>query len=163
MNTVFDTVLNHDFRDFLAALLSEDVRFLVVGAYALAVHGVPRATGDIDVWLEPEPENAERAWRALQTFGAPVAALGLSQADLRKPDRVIQVGLPPRRIDLLTGISGVGFAAAWETRVVHEVDGLPLPFLDREALLQNKRATGRAKDLLDAETLERRPERPPEP
>lgn len=152
-----NTVLNDDFRDFLAALLHENVRFLVVGAYALAVHGVPRATGDIDVWLEPDPDNAERAWRALQTFGAPVAALGLTQTDLLKPGQVVQLGLPPRRIDLLTAISGVGFAEAWEGRVIHNVDGLPLPFLDRPAL-QNKRATGRAKDLIDVETLERRPD-----
>lgn len=148
-------VLNEDFKDFLEALLREGARFLVVGAYALAVHGVPRATGDIDIWLESSEENAERVWRALQSFGAPTSALGLSQADLLKPGLVIQLGLPPRRIDLLTEISGVSFSAAWEGRVTHEVDNLSLPFLAREALLRNKRASGRAKDLLDVETLER--------
>jgi len=148
-------VLNEDFRDFLEALLQEEARFLLVGAYALAVHGVPRATGDMDVWIEPDQPNSERVWQALQAFGAPMAALKLSQTDLTEPGMVIQLGLPPRRIDLLTEISGVGFAEAWEARVTHEVDGLPLPFLNRETLLRNKRASGRPKDLLDAETLER--------
>ncbi|WP_221401584.1 hypothetical protein [Truepera radiovictrix] len=128
---------------------------MVVGAYALALHGIPRATGDIDIWLESREENAERVWRALQRFGAPTAALGVSREDLVKPGLVIQLGLPPRRIDLLTEISGVGFSEAWENRVTQTVDGLPLPFLDREALLRNKRASGRKKDLADVEALER--------
>jgi hypothetical protein len=130
----------------------------VVGAHALAVHGIPRATGDLDVWLETDPQNAARAWRGLLSFGAPVAALGLSEHDLLRPDTVVQVGVPPRRIDLLTALSGVEFAAAWAGRVVHVVAGLSVPFLGRAALIANKRATGRLKDLADLEALGERAE-----
>ena len=145
--------MNPDFVDFLAALLAADARFLVVGAHALAVHGVPRATGDIDVWIERSPENAARVWRALDAFGAPAPALGLQRVDLETPDQVVQIGLPPRRIDILTGVSGVEFGDAWTDRVVHRVDGLDVPFLGREALIRNKRASGRFKDLGDLEAL----------
>lgn len=145
--------MNPDFVDFLAALLAAEARFLVVGAHALAVHGVPRATGDIDVWIERSPENAARVWEALGAFGAPAAALGLERADLETPDRVIQIGLPPRRIDVLTDVSGLEFGAAWNDRVVHRVDHLDVPFLGRDALVRNKRASGRFKDLGDLEAL----------
>jgi hypothetical protein len=127
----------------------------VVGAHALAAHGVPRATGDLDVWVRPEPANAARVWRALESFGAPVEALGVEEADLARPDQVVQIGLPPRRIDLLTTISGVGFPEAWETRLERESEGLRVPFLSRELLIANKRASGRTKDLADVEALER--------
>lgn len=99
--------MNDDFRDLLAALLASGVRFLVVGAHAMAVHGVPRATGDLDVWIAVDGDNANRVYEALARFGAPVAAMGLSRDDFLQPDQVIQVGLPPRRIDVLTSISGV--------------------------------------------------------
>ena len=145
--------VNEDFRDFLAALLETGTRFLVVGAHAMAVHGVPRATGDLDVWLAREADNADRAWAALLRFGAPVEALGLSRADLSRPDQVVQIGLPPRRIDLLTSISGVSFEEAWPGRATHQVEGLAIPFLGRASLVQNKRAAGRAKDLADLESL----------
>ena len=147
-------VLNDDFKDFLSACLAEEVRFLLVGAYALAVHGIPRATGDIDVWIEASPENAERTWRALERFGAPVAALGVSQNDLTTPDVVVQLGLPPRRIDLLTGISGVAFAEAWESRITAPIDGLLVPVLSRDLMQRNKRSSARPKDRLDADLLE---------
>jgi len=147
--------VNEDFRDLLAALLAAGARFLVVGAHALAVHGVPRATGDLDVWIASDAENAARAYSALLAFGAPVAAMGVSPADLAVPDRVVQIGLPPRRIDVLTSITGVSFEEAWPTRAIHDVTGLAVPFIGRDALLQNKRATGRAKDLADVEALER--------
>lgn len=150
--------LNPDFVDFLAALLAAEARFLVVGAHALAVHGVPRATGDIDVWIERSPENAARVWLALDAFGAPAAALGVRPADLETPDVVIQIGLPPRRIDLLTGVSGLEFDEAWTDRVVHRIDQLDVPFLGREALISNKRASGRSKDLGDLEALQAEPE-----
>ena len=145
--------MNEDFRDLLAALLGVEARFLVVGAHALAVHGVPRATGDLDVWIAADPANAERVWSALMRFGAPVATLGVSRDDLTQPDRVVQIGLPPRRIDILTSISGVAFDEAWPERVTHEVDGLVVPFLGRAALVRNKKATGRTKDLADLEAL----------
>lgn len=142
----------------LRALLDEGVDFMVVGAYALAVHDIPRATGDIDVWIRPTRENAERAWRALESFGAPVEAMKLSVEDLARQNQVIQLGLPPRRIDLMTGISGVDFDSAAKTRIRRRVNGLDVPFIGRDALLRNKRATGRTKDMADAESLERNEE-----
>ncbi len=145
--------MNEDFRDFLAALLDAGARFLVVGAHALAVHGVPRATGDLDVWIACDPANADRAWAALLRFGAPVGAIGISRDDLTRSDQVIQLGLPPRRIDLLTSISGVSFEEAWQERTIHETVGLQVPFLGRAALVRNKRASGRPKDLADLEAL----------
>jgi hypothetical protein len=145
--------LNDDFRDFLTALIEAGARFLVVGAHALAVHGVPRATGDIDVWIATDDENTEKVWAALLRFGAPVAAMGVSQDDLRRPDQVLQIGLPPRRIDILTAITGVAFPEAWTGRIEHVVSGLAVPFIGRAELVRNKRAAGRAKDLADLEAL----------
>jgi hypothetical protein len=145
--------LNEDFRDFLAALIAAGARFLVVGAHALAVHGIPRATGDLDVWIATDAENCGRVWTALLRFGAPVEAMGVSRDDLQRTDQVVQMGLPPRRIDLLTAISGVGFEEAWDGRVSHPVAGLDVPFIGRAALVRNKRAAGRAKDIADLEAL----------
>lgn len=145
--------LNEDFRDFLAALVESGARFLVVGAHAMAVHGVPRATGDLGVWLAVDPENAARVFAAVLRFGAPVEALGLSPDDFLRPDQVVQIGLPPRRIDLLTGLSGVSFDEAWPGRITHSVGPVAVPFLGRDALVHNKRASGRAKDLADLEAL----------
>lgn len=145
--------MNDDFRDLLAALLEAGARFLVVGAHAMAVHGVPRATGDLDVWIASDPDNAERVWDALLRFGAPVPAVGVRREDLTQADAVVQIGLPPRRIDVLTSITGVGFDEAWLARVTHQVAGLAIPFLGRAELVRNKRATGRTKDLADLEAL----------
>ena len=145
--------MNQDFKDLLAALLGAEARFIVVGAHALAVHGVPRATGDLDIWIAREAANADRVWSALVSFGARVAAMGLGPADLNHPDRVVQIGLPPRRIDVLTSIRGVEFDEAWPARVIHDVDGLAVPFLGRAALVRNKRASGRTKDKADLEAL----------
>ena len=145
--------MNPDFEDFLAALLASGARFLVVGAHALAVHGVPRATGDIDIWIERSRDNAVRVWRALEDFGAPAEALGIRPDDFEVRDVVVQIGLPPRRIDVLTGVTGLEFADAWATHVVHRVGDLEVPFLGRDALVRNKRATGRLKDLGDLEAL----------
>jgi hypothetical protein len=145
--------LNEDFRDFLADLLAADARFLIVGAHAMAVHGVPRATGDIDVWIAPALDNAERVWSALLRFVAAVQALGLSRDDLARRDQVVQIGLPPRRIDVLTSISVVEFEDAWPTRVHHDVAGLRVPFIGRGALVRNQRSSGRAKDRADLEAL----------
>ena len=147
--------MNDDFRDLLQALLDAGARFLVVGAHAMAVHGVPRATGDLDVWISPDHANSERAWQALLAFGAPVGELGVSREDLETPGMVIQVGMPPRRIDLLTEASGLAFDQAWQNRALHRVGSLEVPFLSRLDLVRNKRATGRAKDLADLDVLER--------
>lgn len=147
--------MNEDFRDILASLLDAGARFLVVGAHAMAVHGVPRATGDLDVWIDADSNNVERVWNALVRFGAPVETLNLSREDLATPGTVVQIGLPPQRIDLLTQLTGVDFESAWSSKVVHEVESLPVPFIGRETLLRNKRATARSKDLADIEILEK--------
>ena len=149
--------MNRDFADFLEALSGTDARFLVVGAHALAVHGVPRATGDLDLWIEISDDNSERVWRALTIFGAPVDSLKMTAEDFLKPDMVVQLGLPPRRIDILTGVSGLTFADAWEDRVMQEIGAVTVPFLGRSSLVRNKRATGRLKDLADLEALGERP------
>jgi len=108
-----------DWIEFLFALLDADARFLVVGAHALAVHGVPRGTQDLDVWIDPVSSNAERVWGALVAFGAPLEALGVTLEDLQRPSTVVQLGVPPNRIDVLTSISGVpAFEAAWGDRAV---------------------------------------------
>lgn len=152
--------MNEDFEDFLRALVEAGARFLVVGAHALAVHGVPRATGDLDVWLARDEENVDRVWGALETFGAPTDALGITRDDLRTADLVVQLGLPPRRIDLMTGLTGIGFEEAWEARVLVTVGSVEVPFIGREALLANKRATGRLQDMSDVEALTRGEDEP---
>lgn len=144
--------MNQDFRDLLRALLDHDVRFLVVGAYALAVHGHPRATGDIDVWVDATPDNAARVYRALQAFGAPL--MDLSEADLATPGVVFQMGLPPRRIDILTRLSGIDFDAAWRARTESRFGDVVVPVIGFDHLITNKRATGRPKDVVDADELE---------
>lgn len=121
--------VNPDFLDLLAALVRAKTRFLVVGAHALAAHGVPRATGDLDVWIQPDPENARRVREALLDFGAPAEALGLPPADLAAPGLVFQLGAPPRRIDVLTAITGVAFDDAWSSRSVHRVGEIDVPFV----------------------------------
>lgn len=151
-----DAMLDEDARDLLTELLAGGVDFIVVGAHALAAHGVFRATGDLDILLRPERANARRAWAALHRFGAPLAAHGVTAEDLSMPGTVYQLGLPPRRIDVLTSITGVEFEQAWQGRVRRLVGGLELAFLGRSDLVANKRATGRAKDLIDLELLAER-------
>jgi hypothetical protein len=153
--------MTDDWYDLLVALLDAEARFLVVGAHALAVHGVPRGTQDLDVWIDPEPINVERVWRALAAFGAPLPSLGTTRDDLQRTDTVVQLGLPPNRIDLLTSISGISdFATAWTSRVELDVRGRRVPFLGRDALIRNKRASGRRKDLADIEALGEDPDVP---
>lgn len=123
-------MLNPDYRDILSAFGDEKVEYLLVGAYALAVHGRPRATGDIDLWIRRSEENARKVLRALTTFGAPVS--GLSEADLTTPDMVFQIGVAPRRIDILTSISGVEFDEAWEAREEVAIEGLRIPVISRQ-------------------------------
>ncbi len=140
----------------LASLQETGATFLVVGAHAMAAHGVPRATGDLDIWVRPDPENAPKVFAALQEFGAPLDAMGLKVDDLIKPDTVFQFGLPPRRIDILTEIDGVSFDEAWRSHILVKIADLEkVPFLGWEALLRNKRASGRPKDLADLDLLER--------
>lgn len=146
--------MNEDFLDLLRSLLKEEARFMVVGAYAMAAHGVPRATGDIDIWVAADEANAVRVFRALAQFGAPLEALGITAADFAAPDRVVQIGLPPRRIDVLTGVSGIDFASAWPGRASARCADLTVPILGRQDLVANKRAAGRPKDLADLAVLE---------
>lgn len=149
--------MNEDFKDFLNCLLQAQARFLVVGAHALAVQGVPRATRDLDVWVDSSLDNAKKIWTALEMFGSPAEALGVSETDLTVPGTVVQIGVPPRRIDLLTSISGVEFEDAWPRREIHEIDDAKLPFIGREDFITNKRATGRFRDLADIEALGEKP------
>lgn len=145
--------MNEDFYDFLQALVGEGVRFLVVGAQALSLHGAPRATGDLDVWIERSPANADRVWRALEAFGAPVEALGIGKSDFTTPEQVVQIGVRPRRIDILTDLTGVTFEQAWDDRVVVPMERVEVPFIGRSTLVRNKRATGRLADRADLEAL----------
>ena len=143
--------MNQDFVDLLRAFVDHDVRFLVVGAYALGVHGRPRATGDLDVWIDATPPNAARVMVALAEFGAPLA--DITAADFARPGIVFQMGLPPGRIDVLTELTGVAFADAWPGRVRAPFGPVEVDVIGREAFISNKRATGRAKDLGDVESL----------
>jgi hypothetical protein len=145
--------VNPHFRDILSALSAEGAEFLVVGAYALAVHGLPRATGDLDIWVRPSPENARRVWRALLRFGAPLG--GYSESDFALPNIVFRMGLQPTQIDVLTFISGVEFQQAWDARVQSEVEGIVVCVIGVADQIRNKRAAGRPKDCLDADWLER--------
>ncbi|MCL2778104.1 MAG: hypothetical protein FWD73_08880 [Polyangiaceae bacterium] len=147
--------LNEDFVDLLRSLQQAEVEFVIVGAHALAAHGLSRATGDLDVFVEPTPDNANRILAALRAFGAPLDQHGVTRSDFEASDTVYQIGLPPRRIDLMTSITGVSFDEACGSRMIVEVEGMQLPVLGRQALLRNKRATGRAKDSVDADMLEK--------
>jgi hypothetical protein len=150
--TVGEAMLNPDFKEFIQSLNDNQVRYLVIGGYAVAAHGYPRYTKDIDIWIEMAPENATRIVKALQQFG--FGSLGLKEQDFLEVDTIIQLGYPPRRIDILTTLPGVDFNACFATRVIIEIDGLPVNFIDLENLKKNKRATGRAQDLADVENLE---------
>ena len=143
--------MNRDFVDLLRAFAAADVRFLVVGAYALAHHGRPRATGDLDVWVDATEANAARIMRALAEFGAPLQDVG--EEDFARPGIVFQIGVPPGRIDIVTELTGLSFDDAWVSRESGRFGELTVDFIGREAFIRNKRATGRAKDLGDLEGL----------
>jgi hypothetical protein len=147
-------MLSPDFSEFVALLAEHEVRYLIVGGYAVAYHGYPRYTGDIDIWLEPSSENAGRVVAALEAFG--FGALGLGPETFTEPDSVVQLGYPPNRIDLLTGLEGVSFKTCFENRETAELDGIPVSFIGRDALLTNKRALGRHQDLADVDHLDPR-------
>lgn len=146
--------VNEDFVDIAKGFIDNGVDFLIVGAYALAAHGFPRTTGDIDIFVRPAPGNAERVFRALADFGAPVAAHGVTQRDFEVEDKVYQLGLPPRRIDILTSISGVSFDEAAENAVEGNLGPVKVRFIGKAAMARNKLASGRPKDLVDAALLQ---------
>jgi Nucleotidyl transferase of unknown function (DUF2204) len=146
-------MLNPDFKDMLSCLRDEKVDFIVVGAYALAAHGFPRATGDIDIWVRSDAENAPKVVRALAKFGAPISEI--SEHDFTVPHRVLQIGVEPSRIDLLTSIDGVEFDEAWEEKLSITIDELEIHVLSKGHLLENKLAAGRDKDQGDIVWLKR--------
>ena len=143
--------MNRDFTDLLSALSDAEARFLIVGAYAVTFHSQPRSTGDLDLWIDPCPENAKRVWLALPRFGAPLE--GLVVADLSTPGVVYQISVPPRRIDLLTSLTGLAFDEAWSARARGRFGDLECPFLGIAELRRNKRAVGRPRGLADLEAL----------
>jgi hypothetical protein len=143
--------MNRDFAEMLDALSAAGAEYLVVGAHALAAHGRPRATGDLDIWIRPDSENASRVWAALVQFGAPLT--DITEQDLQTPELVFEIGVVPARIDLLTTLTGLNFEEAWQNRSVFRIDGRDIPFLSREDLIRNKSALGRTRDLADIEDL----------
>ncbi len=145
---------NEDFVDVVSALSAERCDFVVVGAHALAAHGAPRATGDLDILVRPVPDNAQRVFRALVKFGAPLTAHGVTVEDFTNPGTVYQMGLPPRRIDVLTELSGVTFDEAVVDVVIGHLGPHEVRCIGLDAMIRNKRSAGRTKDLADAETLE---------
>ena len=143
--------MNPDFVDLLRAFVAADVRFLIVGAYALALHGRPRATGDLDVWIEATPENAARVMHALAAFGAPLGDISIE--DFSREGVTYQIGVTPGRIDILSELTGLTFAEAWPDRMRRAFGEIEVDFIGRAAFIRNKRATGRAKDLGDIEGM----------
>lgn len=147
--------IDQDFRDLLSSFLDAEVEFLVVGAHALALQGHIRATKDLDVWVRPTNTNAERVFRALVEFGAPLQ--GTKPSEFASQGLILQIGVPPGRIDVITSIDGLSFEEAWPDRSEGIFFGLTVPALGRSGLLRNKRAAGRPQDLADVDWLERHP------
>ncbi|MBI3732877.1 MAG: hypothetical protein HY259_05390 [Chloroflexi bacterium] len=145
-------MLNQDFKEFLQSLNDNGVRYLIVGGYAVALHGHPRYTKDMDVWIDLDPHNATNLVNALEQFG--FSSLGLQQQDFLVPDQIVQLGYPPNRIDVLTTIPGVDFETCYQSRVFVQVDDIVVNFIDLENLKKNKTASGRFQDLADLEQLD---------
>ncbi|HLT48286.1 MAG TPA: hypothetical protein VK002_13710 [Rubricoccaceae bacterium] len=140
-----------EFSAFLSSLHEHRVEYLLVGGYAVGYHGYPRVTGDIDVWVRPSPENAQRVVAAIRHFGFDVPELRVES--LTRANQIVRMGLPPKRIELMTSASGVDFEACWADRIEDEWDGVPVHIISLEHLKQNKRASGRLKDLADLDYL----------
>ena len=143
--------LDKDFSEFVESFIEYDVRFMIVGGYALAAHGLPRATGDLDAWVWVDPANAQRIVAALRDFG--FGQMEILESDFTRFDSVVQLGYPPYRVDILTSIDGVDFEEAWDRRLTVEIQGLSVPVIGRADLIVNKRAAGRRQDLADVERL----------
>ncbi len=144
---------NEDYKEMLCALVDESVDFILVGAYALAAHGFPRATVDIDLWVRPSPDNAEKVYKALVRFGAPLSEV--SATDFQKEDAVVQIGVAPRRIDFVTGVSGLTYDEASGGAIARDIDGVRVRILSMPDMIRNKLASGRPKDLEDVKTLQK--------
>ena len=152
LKTTPPMIIAPDFREFAACLNVREVRYLIVGGYAVAFHGHPRYTKDFDVWIERTSDNAQRLMEALEDFG--FGSVGLEESDFVEPDQIIQLGYPPHRIDLLTNLVGVEFEACYADRETVTVERVELHFIGLEGLRLNKRASGRHQDLADLENLE---------
>jgi hypothetical protein len=135
----------------LENLLEEKVKFILVGAYALAAHGFPRATGDMDIWVKPDENNSKKVYNALAKFGAPMS--DISEDEFSQPGLIFQIGVVPRRIDIITKIAGVEFDEADTKKIVINIENLTIPVLSIDLLIKNKLATGREKDMVDAKLL----------
>lgn len=149
------SALPADFRDLLVELYDAGAAFVILGGYAVAFHGHPRATKDLDVLIRADTANADRVFRALAAFGAPLDSLGVTAADFTSTSGVLQIGLPPRRIDLINRASGITFDEAVADAPTLPIEGRAIPIIGLDALLKNKRASGRAQDLADVAALER--------
>lgn len=147
-------MLNEDYKEILQSLLRNKVRFLIVGAYAMGVYGYPRATGDFDIWVDASIENSKKIYQSLSEFGAPLS--NITEKTFVKKGVIFQIGVAPRRIDILTHIDGVIFEEAYKARKTIEIEGLRLPFLSKENLIKNKQSTGREKDKLDVAYLKKK-------
>jgi len=143
--------LNDDYKEILQNLSKNKVKFLVVGAYAMGVHGYPRATGDLDIWVDVSPDNSELVYKSLVEFGAPLSHI--NRDTFIEEGIVLQIGIAPRRIDIITQIDGVDFRSAYAEKLVVELEGLAIPFLSRDDLIRNKESTGREKDRVDVQYL----------
>jgi hypothetical protein len=143
--------LQQDLREFVELLNSHNVDYIIVGGHAVAFHGYPRFTGDIDFFIRPTVDNGVRLVRALEAFG--FSNVGLNAETFAQANKVVQLGRPPNRIDLLTSISGVDFDEGWKGRVAGNLDGIPVSFIGKLELIKNKRASARTKDLADLEKL----------
>lgn len=146
-------MLNEDYKEILQILLNNKAKFLIVGAYAMGAHGYPRATGDFDIWVETSPENSKKIYKSLSEFGAPVS--DITENTFTENKIIFQIGVTPRRIDIITHIDGVIFEEAYETKESIEIEGLQVPFLSKENLIKNKQSTDREKDKLDADYLKK--------
>ncbi|MBL7795597.1 MAG: nucleotidyltransferase [Saprospiraceae bacterium] len=145
--------ITKDFREFIKSLNERGVRYLVIGGYAVNFHGYPRYTKDIDFWLDPDPENAERLLLALADFG--FGGLGLTVSDFTNPANIVQLGHEPYRIDLLNEVEGLDFDECFQIKEIHELDGEAVNFINLPNLIEAKKNAGRLKDLADAEELEK--------
>ncbi len=148
--------LNQDWRDMLSALSDAGAKYMIIGGYAVVMHGIARMTKDLDIWVDNTPDNAERVWKALRDFGTPM--MNLKRADLEKTDTVFQIGMPPRRVDLLTGVAGATFEEAYKNRCIRKFDDDEVVCIGREDLIKIKLAAGRLRDRSDAKRLQKQEE-----
>ena len=144
-------MLNQDFKEFIQLLNDNQVKYLIIGGYAVAIHGHPRYTKDIDIWIEMSPENSQKLMTALTQFG--FGSLGLTPEDFQFPDQIIQLGYPPNRIDLITTPDGIDFETCYQAKIEVIINNIIVNFIDLENLRKNKKASGRLQDLADLENL----------